>query len=451
LPLALLCLAESAVACASYWLPYRTLLRAAAAANAIAPTFIFGCCVIFGMICMGMFTKRQRTRPAGLFCRVTLSVASGTALAAPLLCLREDGLSLSFVAFAGAMPLCWALLLLTRALVARLPHESRFKRRVLVLGVGARAQQITAQMRRSTDQRGIKVVGFVALNGEPRVIAHDKILPLDCSLSAYALKHRIAEVVVAMDDRRHGFPQRDLLNCRLAGIQVTELASFLEREAGKLCIDVLDPSWLIFGNGFHRGPLRAVFNRLFDICFSAMFLVVAAPMMLVAALFIKSEDGLTAPVLFKQQRVGLGGRHFNVLKLRSMRVDAEGDGKPRWAERGDCRITRVGSVMRKLRIDELPQLLNILRGEMSFVGPRPERPAFVAELSERIPYYDQRHCVKPGLTGWAQLCYPYGAGERDAREKLHYDLFYVKHRGLTFDLLILLQTLEVVLLGKGAR
>jgi sugar transferase (PEP-CTERM system associated) len=256
--------------------------------------------------------------------------------------------------------------------------------------------------------------------------------------------------VVAMDDRRRGFPIPELLDCRLAGVDVTELLTFLERETGRVHIDLLNPSWMIFGQGFKRDPLRLFSSRVLDVLASLAVLVVALPAMALTFLAIRIEDGWQAPVLYRQARVGLDGQLFEVLKFRSMRQDAELNGA-QWAQDADPRVTRVGAIIRKLRIDELPQVFNVLRGHMSFVGPRPERPEFVAQLAEKIPYYVQRHCVKPGITGWAQLCYPYGSSEKDALEKLQYDLYYIKNNSLLFDLAILIQTAEVVLFGKGAR
>jgi sugar transferase (PEP-CTERM system associated) len=242
-----------------------------------------------------------------------------------------------------------------------------------------------------------------------------------------------------------------LLECRLDGVEVTELLTFLERETGKVRLDVLNPSWFIFSDGFRRGKAHSVLERSFDIGASFVLLLLALPFMVFATLAIKFEDGSKASVLYRQIRVGRYGKNFAVLKFRSMREDAEKGGKAIWASKNDSRITRVGEFMRKTRIDELPQIINVLRGEMSFVGPRPERPEFVQQLSERIPYYRERHTLKPGITGWAQLCYPYGSSEQDALEKLQYDLFYIKNHTLIFYLAILLQTVEVVLWRKGAR
>jgi lipopolysaccharide/colanic/teichoic acid biosynthesis glycosyltransferase len=208
---------------------------------------------------------------------------------------------------------------------------------------------------------------------------------------------------------------------------------------------------MIFGDGFKRGPLRGLSSRTFDLLVSSLILVASLPVMLLTVLAVKLEDGFSAPVFFRQTRVGLGGQHFDMLKFRSMRLDAERDGSAVWAQRRDPRATRVGALIRRMRVDELPQILNVVLGQMSFVGPRPERPQFVEGFSERIPYYESRHCVKPGITGWAQLCYPYGSSEHDAIQKLQYDLYYIKNKTLLFDLAILLQTVEVVIMGKGTR
>jgi sugar transferase (PEP-CTERM system associated) len=261
----------------------------------------------------------------------------------------------------------------------------------------------------------------------------------------------VDEIVMAMDDRRQQFPLKELLDCRLKGIDVVELASFLERETGKVYLDILIPSWMIFGDGFRRDFIRRYSERAFDIAASLVLLMLTLPVMLLTMLAIKLEEGVRAPLLYGQPRVGCGGKVFRVMKFRSMRTNAESDGRARWAKANDDRVTRVGRFIRKVRIDELPQLFNVLGGQMSFVGPRPERPEFVGQLSESIPYYDIRHAVKPGITGWAQLCYPYGASEQDALEKLQYDLYYVKNHSLVVDVLILLQTVEVILFNKGAR
>jgi sugar transferase (PEP-CTERM system associated) len=266
----------------------------------------------------------------------------------------------------------------------------------------------------------------------------------------FALTRRCGanEIVVAADDRR-GLPVRPLLGCKLRGIQITDFMSFCERESGRVDLDGLQPSWLIFSDGFRASAAARTIKRTFDIVVSAATLVLTLPLLAVTVLLVKLADG--GPVLYSQERVGLFGKRFTLYKFRSMRVDAEPDGAPRWADEGDARVTPVGTVIRKVRIDELPQLFNVLKGDMSFIGPRPERPYFVEQLTPQIPFYGERHAVKPGITGWAQINHPYGASLQDARGKLAYDLYYVKNHNVILDLIILIQTVRVVLFPTGAR
>jgi sugar transferase (PEP-CTERM system associated) len=258
------------------------------------------------------------------------------------------------------------------------------------------------------------------------------------------------EIVVALSERRGGsMPMRELLDCKLSGVQVSDIAAYFEHSLGQIRIDAVSAGWLIFGDGFNQGFLRATVKRLFDIVCASVLLVLASPVMLVTAVLIRLESA--GPVLYRQERVGLNGLPFDVVKFRSMRTDAEMDGVPRWATAGDSRVTRVGRVIRKLRIDELPQLISVLVGHMSLVGPRPERPFFVDQLKQEIPFYAVRHSVKPGVTGWAQVSYQYGSTHEDTVNKLQYDLYYVKNHSLFLDLVILFQTVGVVLTGKGAQ
>jgi len=350
------------------------------------------------------------------------------------------------IAAAGAAAIVVAL----RLVFYRFVDATPLKRRVLVYGAGRGASAV-ASLRRRADQRGFLLLGFLPSPDAPPEVPADKLIEPSDGLPALCRLHDIDEIVIALDDRRGRFPIAELLECRLSGIDVTELPTFLERETGRVRIDVMSPSWLIFGDGFNRGALRLFTANALDVVASLAVLVLALPVMLLTMLAIKLEDGWRAPVFYGQERVGLAGRTFKLLKFRSMQIDAEPDGAALWAQKDDPRVTRVGTVIRKLRIDELPQIVNVLYGDMSFVGPRPERPPFVAALSAKIPYYMQRHCVKPGITGWAQVCYPYGSSERDAIEKLQYDLYYIKNNGFLFDLSILMQTAEVVFMGKGAR
>ena len=333
------------------------------------------------------------------------------------------------------------------------------KTRVLVLGTGKQALKIAARMRRSADRVGFKVVGFVQDKPDLDLISEldDPVLKINEPLVDYCLAHDVQEVVVAVDERRRnqpgggGLPIDELLDCRLRGINVCDVYAFVEREAGKVDVEMLNPSWMVFSDGFISTSASLVIKRAFDVVLAAVVALLTFPLMLITAGCIWVESGFRGPIFYRQVRVGKDGREFEVVKFRSMRTDAESDGVARWATEDDDRITRIGGIIRRTRLDELPQLYNVLRGEMSFVGPRPERPEFVQTLAEQIPYYDYRHSMKPGLTGWAQLCYPYGASVEDSKEKLQFDLYYMKNHSILLDLVILIQTAEVVLIGEGAR
>jgi sugar transferase (PEP-CTERM system associated) len=320
----------------------------------------------------------------------------------------------------------------------------------MIYGAGERAASIL-DLRRRADRRGFRIVGNLAAPGDSFVGDKNILKANGKSITDIAIEHQADEIVVAMDDRRGNLPIRELLDARLQGIDVIDLLHFLERETGKIRVDLVNPGWLIFSSGFRTSRFRRFNKRLVDIVVSATLLLLFWPIMLLITLAIKIEGGFKAPVLYRQSRVGYNDEPFWVLKYRSMRMDAEEDGKAVWATEDDGRITRVGRFLRQYRLDELPQILNVLRGQMSLVGPRPERPEFVDSLKESIPYYSERHTVKPGVTGWAQLRYSYGSSAEDAIEKLQYDLYYVKNHGLMLDIMIILQTVEVVLWGKGAR
>jgi len=280
----------------------------------------------------------------------------------------------------------------------------------------------------------------------PEAIARDAIY----NLADHVVLLNASEVVLALEERRNALPLKDLLRIKTTGVHVNDTSTFLERETGRVDLDSVNPSWLIFSDGFSSGRMfSAAFKRLFDITASMVLLVFTLPVILITAAIVKIDS--KGPAFYRQRRVGLYGQGFDIIKLRSMRVDAEVAGTAVWAEKDDPRITRVGRIIRKLRIDELPQCWTVLKGQMSFVGPRPERPQFVEELEQQLPYYAERHMVKPGITGWAQINYPYGASIEDSRQKLEYDLFYAKNYSPFLDLLILLQTLRVVLFPDGAR
>lgn len=324
------------------------------------------------------------------------------------------------------------------------------KRRVLVVGAGSRAARVSSLEKSEKGHNRFNLVGFIPLDGAHSSIDKARIIKSKAPLLAIAQKYQVDEIVVGVRQRRGGnLPMGELLECRMEGITVVELSTFFERETGKVQLESLSPSWLIFSEGFDRGNFRNFVKRLFDVVISAVMLALTAPIMLITALLIKIDS--PGPVFFRQTRVGECGKPFDVYKFRSMRADAEKDGKPQWAKKKDSRVTRIGRIIRSLRIDELPQIFNVMKGDMSLVGPRPERPYFVRQLIKEIPYYSTRHSVKPGITGWAQIRYSYGASVHDAKEKLQYDLYYVKNHTLFLDLIILFQTAQVVLFGRGAR
>jgi sugar transferase (PEP-CTERM system associated) len=347
-----------------------------------------------------------------------------------------------------AMVFAYVLMVMVRALFGKLLGSDGFKRRLLVLGAGPRA----ARIRSLAAEKGVGfiVVGHVAMNDcEPVIPTAINRVHIE-NLAEHATLLNASEVVLALEERRNAMPINDLIRVKTTGVHVNELTSFLERETGRVDLDTVNPSWLIFSDGFSSGRRLSSFaKRIFDILASLALLVVAAPLILIGAIIVKLES--KGPAFFRQTRVGLYGEAFELIKLRSMRQDAEVNGEAVWAQKDDPRITRVGKFIRMTRIDELPQVWSVLKGDMSFVGPRPERPQFVEDLETKLNYYAERHMVKPGITGWAQINYPYGASLEDARHKLEYDLYYAKNYTPFLDVLILLQTFRVVLWPEGAR
>jgi sugar transferase (PEP-CTERM system associated) len=347
-----------------------------------------------------------------------------------------------------AMMIALVALFGVRLLLGKTLGGEAFKRRVLVLGAGPRAARLEALAQR--EGAGFAIVGYVGMNDGPTAVARAVNRDAIANLSAHVVRLGASEVVLALEERRNALPLSDLLRIKTTGVHVNDFSSFLERETGRVDLDTLNPSWLIFSDGFSAGRrLSSAGKRLFDILVSGAILLFAAPLIALTALLVKLES--KGPAFFRQRRVGLYGQPFDILKLRSMREDAEVGGKAVWAQKDDPRVTRVGAIIRKLRIDELPQAWTVLKGEMSLVGPRPERPQFVSDLEARLPYYGERHVVKPGITGWAQINFPYGASIEDSRQKLEYDLYYAKNYTPFLDLLILLQTVRVVIWPEGAR
>jgi sugar transferase (PEP-CTERM system associated) len=412
-------------------------------------SLVFAVMLILGLAALGQYQTHMRATWFGLLARQGVGfVLGGLGLVVGYYVVPQAYVGRGVLGI--ALVIGFIAVTALRALFLRLVEIESFKRRVLILGAGVRASQIHNRMRRRADRRGFTVVGFVARPGERLVVPAEQVVSAG-TLYELVEREQVDEVVVGVDDRRGGLPMEELLECRQHGVAVTDLTTFFERESGRVQLSLTDPSWLVFSGGFNATPLRQLSKRCFDLGIAALVLLLTWPFMLMVALAIRIESGPGQPIFYLQERVGVRGKSFRLAKFRSMRTDAEIDGVARWASKNDDRVTRVGRFIRKVRLDELPQLWNVLKGEMSFIGPRPERPQFVADLATKIRYYNLRHCLKPGLAGWAQLRYPYGASDEDAAEKLKYDLYYVKNHNLLFDLLILIQTIEVVLFGRGAR
>lgn len=347
-----------------------------------------------------------------------------------------------------AMGFAIGLLLALRLLLGKTLGSQAFKRRIVVLGAGPRAARLKALA--SSPNAAFVVVGYVAMSEANRVIPEAISRDAIYNLADHVVLLNASEVVLALQERRNALPLKDLLRIKTTGVHVNEISTFLERETGRVDLDSVNPSWLIFSDGFSSTRMiSSVFKRFFDVLASTTLLLLTFPLILLTAIAVKLES--RGPAFYRQRRVGLYNTGFDIVKLRSMRQDAEVGGKAVWAEKDDPRITRIGRIIRKLRIDELPQTWSVLKGEMSFVGPRPERPQFVEDLEQQLPFYAERHMVKPGITGWAQINYPYGASIEDSRQKLEYDLYYAKNYSPFLDLLILLQTIRVVLFPQGAR
>lgn len=418
--------------------------------QAIFPRAIVFTLIMFGvMTAMGLYQRDYREGPKTTFVRIIGSFFVGLMLMA-LIFYMAPNLMLGRGAFGMAF-FCAFIGIISCRFLCFHRTDTAWQRKLLILGVGHTAQLI-GQLKRRTDHRGIRLVGFIKLGTDEQVVEADRIISIgDMSLNQYSRANNIDEIVVAMDDRRGNIPVDDILQCKMQGVTVIDVSTFYERQLGKMKLDSLHPSNFIFSDGYTQAVLKNSGKRVFDIAASCLLLLIVFPFMLLVALAIYVESGFNGPIIYRQVRVGLNGLPFEILKFRSMRTDAEKDGIAKWAQSNDSRITRVGAFIRRTRLDELPQLFNVLRGDMSFVGPRPERPQFVTELAKSIEYYEMRHHVKPGITGWAQICYPYGASEDDAREKLQYDLYYLKNYSLFLDITVLLQTVQVILWGKGVR
>ena len=419
------------------------------AANVLVPAAIFAALMTGLNSAFGLYRREMATTFAQTVGRIVIALAAGLPVAYFLFAVLPNGSSLQPV-LGYALLYAFCGMVLVRQSVQVVSRLGVGAKRVLVVGTGREAVTVENSLRSLRHPR-FDVVGFYQTStAQGLEVEPDRLVPRSIPLIEVVNRLDIKEVIVAVREQRGGvLPLRELLDCRVRGIPVTDLSGFYERVRGEVPIDSLKASWLIYGNGFEQGNLRTLIKRTFDLLAASVLFVVTLPLMLLTALAIKLES--PGAVIYRQERVGHAGRPFTVLKFRSMRNDAEKDGIARWASAGDPRVTRIGRLIRKIRVDELPQLINVLRGEMSFVGPRPERPNFVAQLKEQIPFYDLRHSVKPGLTGWAQVRYSYGASVEEARTKLQFDLYYVKNHSLFLDVLILFETVRVILFREGAQ
>lgn len=410
---------------------------------------VFALVVQLACLAMGLYDSKLRESLRGVMRRLLVSVAIGFFIVSLLNPVYGSG-ALAIELLAMASLICLVIVSCVRYFTLQVDFFGLNKRNILVLGAGERASIIEKRMRRDVDRQSFFMHGFVVMNGDAdHGIVNENRINLDSSLVNYALEHQIDEIVVANDERRENLPVDELFACKIRGVEITEILDFIERETGQIAVNLIYPSWVIYSNGFaSANHLRNTLDWVFNATMGFLLFIFTWPVMLITALLIKLEDGINAPVFYSQERVGLDGQAFNIVKFRSMRIDAEKNGA-QMASKDDDRTTKVGKAIRKYRIDELPQIYNVMMGDMGFVGPRPERPEFVQQLIKNIPYYNERHNVKPGLTGWAQLKYPYGATEKDSLEKLKYDLYYIKHRSFMLDLLILIRTVEIVLFGKG--
>ncbi len=416
---------------------------------------VFGVVIAVAALCqLSLYSHhlylRSRTLPTReSFAKILQSIGVAVVLVVAVYILVPEW-RIAGGAIIGALGVLPFALMLWRGVCARLLKSRAFDRKVFLVGVGRLAEDLVATLNAEPDMAYTIAARLPEFrNGTGVALPVESRRASDTALLAFVRQARIDHVVIALDDSRGKLPFDDLLRCKFSGVKIEDGLSFYERITGRVHLDALKPSWLIFSDGFGRPRGTTVFKRLFDVVGSLVGLTLVTPLSLVIAALIKLDS--PGPILYRQERVGEGGRPFTLLKFRSMRQDAEAATGPVWATDGDHRATHLGKWLRKFRFDELPQMINVLRGEMSFVGPRPERPWFVENLKNTIPYYGLRHAVKPGITGWAQVRYRYGSNVQDSVEKLQYDLYYIKNMSVLLDVTILVQTVQTVLLGRGAR
>ncbi len=439
---------------AALWAEYAGMGFGLHDGDTVLKFLVFVVIVIFSSHLMDIYDFEKNVKKREILINIMFGAVTSFSFFALLYYLRPDimlGRGVLFISLAFFVLLQFCC----HAIITR--SQSRFSKNVLVLGTGTLASQIGEMA--DSNKRNFSLAGYascvngsIAVNGgvnDGCVVSQDQIVGVSDDLLAAARKVNAALIVVALSERRGHFPLRDVLTCKLNGIDIMDAPSFYEIVQGKLMLESITPSWIIFSSGFRRTTLFSFSKRTIDIVLATIGLIVSLPLYPLIALAIKLDS--PGPVFFRQERVGYNEKLFVLYKFRTMRQDAEAETGAKWAEKNDPRITRFGRFLRGSRIDELPQLINVMKGEMSLVGPRPERPEFVEKLKQIIPYYSKRHFISPGLTGWAQVRYPYGSTVEDAVEKLRYDLYYTKNVCPFLDTLIFFETIKVVLFGRGGR
>jgi len=416
---------------------------------AMAFAVIMSCCTLS----MGSYVSLVREGYSSMVLRTLVSFCLLGSVAVFIIGIFFPQLFVSQTLLFWAIIAGLALVFAARWVFVGAVDAAKMKRRVLIYGAGLQAKALLDSYHSESNALGVEIFGCVLGKNETIAVNPDLVKTEPSDWGWFIKDNDISEVVIAPDERRSSmggsFPVEELLDCKLSGVRITDVLGFYEREMNKIELSQLHPGWMLFSDGFRYSKVRDFIKRVFDLSISLLLLVILWPFMLLTAALVFLESG--RPMLYRQMRVGLHGKEFPIYKFRSMRQDAEKGGKAVWATQNDSRVTKVGAFIRNTRLDELPQLYNVIMGHMSFIGPRPERPEFVSELTHKIPYYQIRHRVKPGLMGWAQLKYPYGASVEDAENKLRYDLYYTKNHSFLMDVLILIQTVEVVLLGKGVH
>ncbi|OLQ75510.1 sugar transferase [Photobacterium proteolyticum] len=410
--------------------------------------FLFSCTLQLATLAVGLYNEKLRATNKGIAIRIMVAIGLAYIMSS-FIYLFIPVSSFPLLVCELLYLLAAAGLLVSRHIARSTDYTNFNRRRVVVLGAGERASLINSCMKRRADRVNFDLVGYIPINGDSRDITSTvPRVEIMTSLDDYITDNNIDEIIIGADERRGNLPTDMLFNCKLKGVLITDIIDFIERETGQVAVSHINPSWVIYNVKPSGNIVERLSGWMFNCIISSFVLLLTWPLIIIATLFIKIEDGVFSPVLYSQKRVGRQGKVFSIYKFRSMKVNAEENGA-QMSFKSDKRITKVGAFLRKYRIDELPQLYNVIKGDMSFVGPRPERPEFCQQFDGSIPYYSQRHDVKPGLTGWAQLKYPYGDSLDDATEKLKFDLYYIKHRSFMLDVLILIRTSEIILFGKG--